>query len=135
MKANDFFLLFLVISLLMLNESVQSQDWRAFANLDRYQAANIELGQVPVDEKRVVLMGDSITEGWNYINPVFLEKTGYINRGIGGQTTPQMLLRFREDVVNLKPRVVVILAGTNDIAGNTGPSSVYIDVVGLFEAV
>lgn len=73
-------------------------------------------------EKRVVFMGDSITEGWHFDGPVggFAEKP-YINRGISGETTPQMVLRFHQDVLALKPKVVVILGGTNDIAGNTGP--------------
>ena len=70
-------------------------------------------------ENRVVFMGDSITEGW-HLDQSFPGKP-YINRGISGQTTPQMLVRFRQDVIHLEPKVVVILAGTNDIAGNTGP--------------
>ena len=65
-------------------------------------------------------MGNSITEGWIQMRPEFFNNRDYINRGIGGQTTPQMLLRFREDVINLNPSVVIILAGTNDIAGNSG---------------
>jgi len=72
---------------------------------------------------RVVFMGNSITEGWLNIHPEFFEGMPYINRGISGQTTPQMLIRFRQDVVDLNPSVVVILAGINDIAGNTGPST------------
>jgi lysophospholipase L1-like esterase len=66
-------------------------------------------------------MGNSITEGWSNSDPSFFEGKPYINRGISGQTTPQMVLRFKQDVVDLKPKVVVILAGINDIAGNTGP--------------
>mgnify|MGYP005733822763 FL=1 len=69
-------------------------------------------------------MGDSITEEWGRIMPEFFSNKQYINRGIGGQTTPQMLIRFRQDVIDLNPGAVIILAGTNDIAGNTGPSSV-----------
>ena len=68
-------------------------------------------------------MGNSITEGWRNAFPNYFSDNGYINRGISGQTSPQMLVRFRADVVNLKPAAVVILAGTNDIAGNTGPST------------
>lgn len=68
-------------------------------------------------------MGNSITEGWSTANPRFFDNESYINRGIGGQTTPQMLLRFRQDVISIKPAVVHILAGTNDIAENTGPIS------------
>src|SRR6202008_5331 len=75
-------------------------------------------------EKRVVFMGDSITDGWDSPNNGgFFPGQPYINRGISGQTTPQMLIRFRRDVIELNPRVVLILAGTNDIAGNTGPTT------------
>ena len=95
-------------------------DW---ASLSRYRDANLALPQPKPDETRVVLYGDSITEVWaRYFDAMFPGKP-YIGRGISGQTTPQMLVRFRQDVVALKPRVVVILAGTNDIAGNTGPST------------
>ncbi len=93
---------------------------REFANLKRYSAANKDLPKPSKKENRVVFMGNSITDGWP---SDFLDNKTYINRGISGQTTPQMLLRFRVDVINLKPKVVVILAGTNDIAGNTGPST------------
>lgn len=99
----------------------QAQDW---PNLDRFRKANVELGAPKSGEQRVVFMGNSITEGWLQIHPEFFSGKPYINRGIGGQTTPQMLLRFRQDVINLNPAVVVILAGINDIAGNTGPSTV-----------
>ena len=75
------------------------------------------------NEKRVVFMGNSITEGWQQYFATMFPGKPYINRGISGQTTPQMLVRFRQDVIALKPKVVVILAGTNDIAGNTGPST------------
>jgi lysophospholipase L1-like esterase len=92
--------------------------------LQRYAKANAELPAPAPDEKRVVFMGNSITESWTpYFATMFAGKP-YINRGIGGQTTPQMLVRFRQDVIALRPKVVVILAGTNDIAGNTGPSTV-----------
>src|SRR5436305_8394419 len=73
--------------------------------------------------KRVVFMGNSITEGWQQYFATMFPGKPYVNRGISGQTTPQMLVRFRQDVIALKPKVVVILAGTNDIAGNTGPST------------
>ena len=93
-----------------------------FPWLERFKEANLKLASPAPGEKRVVFMGDSITEGWRFDVPggVFASKP-YINRGISGQTTPQMVLRFRQDVINLQPKVVVILAGTNDIAGNTGP--------------
>jgi len=97
-----------------------AQDW---PNLNRFKADNAKLGLPSAGEKRVVFMGNSITEGWIGTHPEFFAGKSYINRGIGGQTTPQMLVRFRADVINLKPKVVLILAGTNDIAGNTGPST------------
>ncbi|MEO7857211.1 MAG: SGNH/GDSL hydrolase family protein, partial [Gemmatimonadaceae bacterium] len=91
--------------------------------LGRYREENAKLGAPATGEKRVVFYGNSITQGWARWFPVMFPGKPYVGRGIGGQTTPQMLVRFRQDVVSLKPAVVVILAGTNDIAGNTGPSS------------
>lgn len=93
----------------------QLSDW---AQLERYRAANLAIQPPAKNENRVIFMGDSITDGWN-LAQYFPDKS-YLNRGISGQTTPQMLVRFRADVIDLKPKVVVILAGTNDIAGNTG---------------
>ena len=90
-----------------------------FGNLGRYRDANSKLRPPAANEDRVVFMGDSITDIW-HLDKSFPGKP-YVNRGIGGQTTPQMLIRFRPDVIALAPRVVVILAGTNDISGNTGP--------------
>src|SRR5689334_10024470 len=98
----------------------QLQDW---ANINRYRADNAKVAPPAPDEERVVFMGDSITDGWGKQYGKFFPGKPYINRGISGQTTPQMLIRFRPDVIALKPRAVVILAGTNDIAGNTGPST------------
>jgi lysophospholipase L1-like esterase len=95
-------------------------DW---ANLQRYRSANAELGPPKAGENRVVFYGNSITDAWAKSFPTMFPGKPYVGRGISGQTTPQMLVRFRQDVVALKPKVVVILAGTNDIAGNTGPSS------------
>jgi uncharacterized protein (TIGR02246 family) len=95
-------------------------DW---ANLGRYRDANTKLAQPRRKENRVVFYGNSITDGWAPRFPTDFPGKPYIGRGIGGQTTPQMLVRFNQDVVSLKPKVVVILAGTNDIAGNTGPST------------
>ena len=92
-----------------------------FGNLARYREANAKLALLSANEDRVVFMGDSITDIWDLAK--FFPGKPYINRGIGGQTTPQMLIRFRPDVIDLEPKVVVILAGTNDIAGNTGPMS------------
>ncbi len=93
-----------------------------FANLARYRDANSKLAQPTKDEKRVVFMGDSITDGWKLDQ--YFPGQPYVNRGISGQTTPQMVLRFRPDVINLKPKVVVILAGTNDLSSYPGPSVV-----------
>ena len=90
-----------------------------YANLARYRDANAKLGPPASNEDRVVFMGDSITDIW-HLDKSFPGRP-YVNRGIGGQTTPQMLIRLRPDVIALAPRVVVILAGTNDISGNTGP--------------
>jgi len=96
------------------------QDW---PNLGRYRDENTKLPAPAVKEKRVVFMGDSITDAWGRSHGKFFPGEPYVNRGISGQTTPQMVLRFRADVINLHPKAVVILAGTNDIAGNTGPET------------
>lgn len=96
------------------------QDW---ANLARYRAANDTLHAPAAGERRVVFYGNSITDIWAQFFPTMFPGKPYIGRGISGQTTPQMLVRFRQDVIALHPTVVVILAGTNDIAGNTGPST------------
>lgn len=92
-----------------------------FANLSRYRAADLQLGPPPAGTNRVVFLGDSITEGWK-LESSFPGKP-YVNRGISGQTTSQILLRLRQDVIDLHPKVVVILAGTNDLAENTGPAT------------
>ena len=102
------------------NGNMMNEDW---ANLNYYKEENLKLVQEGTKES-IIFMGDSITEEWGRILPEFFSNKQYINRGIGGQTTPQMLIRFRQDVIDLNPEAVVILAGTNDIAGNTGPSSV-----------
>jgi lysophospholipase L1-like esterase len=98
----------------------QLADW---ANLNRYRAENAALPPVAANEQRVVFYGDSITDAWGRHAGTFFPGKPYVNRGISGQTTPQMLVRFQQDVVHLHPSVVVILAGTNDVAGNTGPST------------
>jgi lysophospholipase L1-like esterase len=119
----------LAIALMMVNAAEgngQSQpdplrtDW---PNLAKYHDANAQLGRPQKGEDRIVFIGNSITEGWTQYFPTMFAGKPYINRGIGGQTTPQMLIRFRQDVIALEPTVVVILAGINDIAGNTGPST------------
>ena len=95
-------------------------DW---ANLGRFGKENEKLGPPKPGENRVVFMGNSITAGWSRLHPEFFAGKPYINRGISGQTTPQMLIRFQQDVVHLNPKIVVILAGINDIAQNTGPTT------------
>ena len=114
--------LFLSPSSQAQNDSVKEElnstnDW---PDLRRYRPEN---AQLKPQADRVVFMGNSITDAWNKVSPDFFSENPYIDRGISGQTTPQMLIRFRQDVIDLKPKVVVILAGINDIAGNTGPSS------------
>ena len=112
----------LATAFLALPFSVQAQrtDIYNVANIKRYDAANQELPAKQKKEKRVVFMGNSITEGWAKAHPDWFKANNYIGRGIGGQTSPQMLLRFQADVIALQPDVVVINAGTNDIAENTG---------------
>lgn len=117
--------LFLAPSLEAQKDSVterlnQSNDW---PQLRRYRDENIKAGLPSANENRVVFMGNSITDAWIRVDPSFFQSNPYLDRGISGQTTPQMLIRFRQDVIDLKPKVVVILAGINDIAENTGPSS------------
>ncbi len=102
-------------------KETHAQDW---ANLSRFKDENTQLELMVSKKNQVVFMGNSITEGWLRDSLSFFYNKPYINRGISGQTTPQMLVRFRADVINLKPSVVVILAGINDIAGNTGPSTI-----------
>ena len=101
-------------------QAPQAADW---ANLRRYAQENAALPAPAATEDRVVFMGNSITEAWAKSFATQFPGKPYIGRGISGQTTPQMLIRFRQDVVALRPKVVVILGGTNDIAGNTGPST------------
>lgn len=112
----------LVVILLTVNtffgQNEAAKDW---ANLKKYATENFSVNK---NSKNIVLMGDSITEFWKVTDNDFFEKNNLIDRGISGQTTSQMLLRFRQDVINLKPKTVVILAGINDIAENTGPISI-----------
>ena len=119
------FVFMLLLSLPSTRVLAQTNDCKNdWPNLARYAADNKKLAPPAKTEQRVVFMGDSITDSWD--NPVyggFFPGKPYINRGISGQTTPQMLIRFRPDVIALKPKVVVILAGTNDLAGNTGPTT------------
>jgi lysophospholipase L1-like esterase len=131
------FVVFLAVSALAQQPAPPSIPSTGFAGLDQYRASRIavftdDYGQLaryrdadaalkpPANgENRIVFFGDSITDIW-HLDQYFPSKP-YVNRGIGGQTTPQMLVRFRQDVINLQPKVVIVLAGTNDIAGNTGP--------------
>ncbi len=110
----------IILSTMMFPFFSEAQDW---PNLAKYKDENAKLATPAANENRVVFMGNSITEGWVRMDSAFFAQHSFIGRGISGQTTPQMLIRFKQDVVNLKPKVVVILAGTNDIAGNTGPST------------
>ena len=118
--------------LMALNQLTNAQDW---ANLDYYRKANTMLENPIENEDRVVFMGNSITEFWEKVHPDFFVGKTYVNRGIAGQTTSQMLLRFRADVVNLHPKVVVFLGGTNDIAGNTGDVSLDIIEDNIFSMI
>lgn len=115
------FLLFVFATIsVVVNLNAQDKDW---ANLRRYASANAEVISDIHKTPRVVFMGNSIVEGWVSHRPDFFKDNGYIGRGIGGQTSSQFLLRFRQDVINLKSELVVINAGTNDCAENTGPYS------------
>jgi lysophospholipase L1-like esterase len=108
------------IIMLVISFHVNAQDW---PNLARYENENKLLPKPSAGEKRIVFMGNSITEQWKKIDSSFFANKNYINRGISGQTSSQMLVRFRQDVILLQPKLVVISAGTNDIAENTGPIS------------
>lgn len=104
----------------LLVTPIMAQDW---TGTERYKTDNEKIGTALPNETRIVFMGNSITEGWSKISPGFFQGKPYINRGISGQTTAQMLARFRADVINLKPTITIILAGTNDIAENNGPTT------------
>lgn len=117
-KLNSKYLI-LLLTIIMAGKA-KAQDW---ANLNKYKNENMLLAPPAIGEKRIVYFGDSITENWGTACPEFFIGKTYINRGISGQTTPQMLLRFRSDIIDLNTKIVIILAGTNDIAGNTGPTT------------
>jgi len=112
--------LILLFIITCITSSIFAQDW---ANLERFKEENTSIMQEEITGKRIVFMGNSITEGWSNFDSVFFSENQFINRGIGGQTTPQMLLRFKQDVIDIKANTVIILAGINDIAENTGPIS------------
>jgi lysophospholipase L1-like esterase len=118
MKTLATLLLALVCSNAWGQNDQSKTDW---ANVNRYAADNRNLPPASQGKQRIVFMGNSITEGWQYADSSFFADNAYVDRGISGQTTPQMLVRFRPDVIALRPAAVVILAGINDIAENTGP--------------
>lgn len=109
-----------LLCLLLAGTEASAQDYN-WSGINRYAKANRELPPPAKKEKRVVFMGNSITEGWVNNHPDFFKDNHYVGRGISGQGSYQFLLRFREDVINLKPALVVINAGTNDVAENPGP--------------
>ena len=111
---------FLLFAGYLLAQDKPTDDW---PNLSRYRAENESLAPPAAGEKRVVFFGDSITDGWGRSVGEFFPGKPYVNRGISGQTSPQMLIRFQQDVIHLKPAAVVLLIGTNDLAQNTGPES------------
>jgi lysophospholipase L1-like esterase len=117
MKILNAKIVILLLTLVMTGKA-KAQDW---ANINKYQNDNSVLIATKTEGNRIVFFGDSITEGWGVTCSDFFIGKNYVNRGISGQTTSQMVVRFRPDVIALKPKIVVILAGTNDIAGNTGP--------------
>jgi lysophospholipase L1-like esterase len=122
-------IIFVFLFTVLLFDFSFAQDW---ANLQKFQRDNAELPATKEGETRIVFMGNSITIGWINTHPEFFAGKSYVNRGISGQTTPQMLLRFRQDVLNLNPAAVVILAGINDIAENTGPSTIQMIADNIF---
>ena len=112
--------LILLVTITCINSSIFAQDW---ANLIRFKEENSSIMQKVNTGKRIVFMGNIITEGWSNFDSIFFSKNEFINRGIGGQTTPQMLQIFKQDVIDIKANTVIILAGINDLAENTGPIS------------
>lgn len=127
------FALFVSIYTAQSQENTMNKDW---ANLKKYATENDLVKQNQSNEKPIVLLGDSITEFWKTNDPDFFSSHNLLDRGISGQTTPQMLLRFRQDVIDLQPSKVVILAGINDIAENTGPitiEAIYGNIVSMVE--
>ncbi len=107
MRINKFFTSLIILLSSLISKNISAQDW---AQLKYYQKKNSLPELTGTNEKRIIFYGNSITEHWEEVSPDFFPENGYINRGISGQTTPQMLIRFRQDVIDLKPAVVVILA-------------------------
>ena len=125
MKIKLLAFLLLTFSLISKNSSAQNHEKvNTWANFEQFKNENDKLSRLKNGEERVVFLGNSITIGWQETHPEFFENKTYVNRGISGQTTPQMLVRFYADVIDIQATTVVILAGTNDIAGNTGPMSI-----------
>lgn len=117
--------IFALIFTSFMNESVAQSsingNWADWANFKKYESQNLAVPPRQKGERRVVFLGNSIFEGWIKLRPAFFTGKPYYDRGISGQTTPQMLLRFSEDVLALDPEILVLKAGINDIAQNTGP--------------
>ena len=125
MKIKLLVFLLLIFSLITKNSNAQNHEKvNTWANFEQFKNENDKLSRLKNGEERVVFLGNSITIGWQETHPEFFENKTYVNRGISGQTTPQMLVRFYADVIDIQATTVVILAGTNDIAGNTGPMSI-----------
>ncbi len=123
----------LLLIVTIMSNVLTAQDW---GNLNKYAVANFKLGPPAENENRTIFFGNSITESWPGKSPGFFsDSLSHICRGISGQTTPQMLVRFRADVVELKPQKVVILAGINDIAENTGPITLEQTAANIFSMV
>ena len=118
MKKNRILLVGLALMLLGTTASADDKDW---GNLQRYAGQNAEVKKWPQQQRRVVFMGNSITENWARMRPQFFKENGYVGRGISGQTSYQFVVRYRQDVIELKPELVVINTATNDVAENTGP--------------
>jgi lysophospholipase L1-like esterase len=131
MKFNSARLLFFGF-LAFLSIEMSGQDW---ADLSRYRTENDKMHYLKDGERRIVFMGNSIFEHWQTFDSAYFEERPIVNRGIGGQTSPQMLVRFRADVIDLKPYAVFIMAGTNDIAENTGPTTVKMILDNIFSMV
>ena len=120
-------LVFLLLIFSLITKILNAQNHEkvnTWANFEQFKNENDKLSRLKNGEERVVFLGNSITIGWQETHPEFFENKTYVNRGISGQTTPQMLVRFYADVIDIQATTVVILAGTNDIAGNTGPMSI-----------
>ena len=112
--------LMLLSTLVLFANFIKAQEKEDWANFEKYASSNAIVKTLPTSKRKVVFMGNSITEGWVREDSSFFRNNGFIGRGISGQVTSQMLVRFRQDVIALQPQAVVILAGTNDIAGNNG---------------